>query len=312
MGFVGDHYQVLGVSADASCDALRLAYRDLMRNVHPDINKSDEAAYRARAANEAYRILANPETRASYDQDRLHRQRRVPTRLPVMERPATRRQIQLIFEQEFQPRQSWTPFLAFVLISVAGVGIVVANGAFDPAALTVSDVKLAPAGSAEKQTNDLVSRIAMADLRPPAAGPNITIDSPAYDQQRGEDGKDGGASEQVTPSAANLAMGAGAFAQISLKSGMSGAKAFSEQCHQRAAKAQSLREADRCTAFDFTASYVDAEVSAATFHSPTAYFEAQGRKAENVYRSVGLPAEAASVRLAAVKRVVLPMIASRG
>ena len=152
----------------------------------------------------------------------------------------------------------------------------------------------------------------MADLRPPAAGPNVTFDAPAYGQDRGEDGKDGELGEPVTPSSSDLARGAGAFAEISLKSGLSGAKEFSEQCHQRAAKSQSLREADRCTAFDFTASYVDAEVSAETLNSPNAYFEAQGRQAEQVYRSVGLAPRAAGVRLAAVKRVVLPMIAGRG
>jgi curved DNA-binding protein CbpA len=310
MNSAGDHYEILGVSADSSTDALRLAYRELMRSVHPDINGSDEAAVRARAANEAYRVLANPDTRASYDQDRLHRQRRVPTRSLAMERSANRRQARLIFEQEFKSRQSWMPFLALVLISAAGVGILVTNGVFDPAALTVSDLNFAPAGSAEKQRNDLITRIAMADLRPPAAGPIATIDTPAYGQDRGEGGKDDGVSETLTPSSSDLAMGAGAFADISLKSGLSGAKGFSEQCHQRAAKSHSLREADRCTAFDFTASYVDAEVSAETLNPPNAYFEKQGEQAEQVYRSVDLPAGAASVRLAAVKRVVLPMIAS--
>ena len=307
MSFAGDHYKTLGASVDASSEALRLAYRDLMRKVHPDINKSDEAAAQARAAIEAYRILANPEARALYDKKRLRRERGVPIRAPVLERSDARRQVQHILEQQFNPRPSWTPFLAFVLISAAGVGILIASGAVDPTVLTAPDVRDPPIGSAEKQTDDLVSRIANADLRAPSTGSTGNLDAPPSEQQ---DATSHGVIKPQTPISSDLALGAAAFAQISLKSGMNGARQFSEQCHRRAATSKSLREADRCIAFDFTGGYVDAEVSAATLHPPNAYFEVQGNQAAQVYKSVGLPAETASIRLAAVKRVVLPMIAT--
>ena len=311
MNVSGDHYQVLGVSADANGDALRLAYRDLMRRIHPDVNDSDEAAARARAANEAYRILADPKSRARYDQDRL-RKRGLSTLSPSVERPADRQQIQQILEQEFHPRQSWAPFLAFVLTSATVVGLLVASGRLDPTAQKVADIKLPPAGSAEKQTNDLVAKIAIADLRPSGTQTTQKDDAPASDIGVGETGKGSAGKEQLTPILSDLAVGAGTFAQISLKSGLIGARQFSEQCHLRAVTSRSIREADRCTAFDFTGSYVDAEASLATLNPPNAYFEARGRQSGQIYRSVGLSSEAASVRLAAVKRLTLPMIAGAG
>ena len=38
MGTERTHYQVLGVSAEASADEIRRAYRARMRAVHPDVN----------------------------------------------------------------------------------------------------------------------------------------------------------------------------------------------------------------------------------------------------------------------------------
>ena len=46
---------------------IRAAYRALMRRYHPDADPGAEAAERAREINEAYRVLSEPERRASYD-----------------------------------------------------------------------------------------------------------------------------------------------------------------------------------------------------------------------------------------------------
>lgn len=62
-----DYYATLEVSPDADAAGLRRAYRALMRQYHPDVNKREDAAARCHALNEAYECLRDPARRASYD-----------------------------------------------------------------------------------------------------------------------------------------------------------------------------------------------------------------------------------------------------
>lgn len=66
-----DHYATLRVAPDADGGVIRSAYRALMRRYHPDVNGSDSAVARAKAINEAYACLRDPERRALYDRDRM-------------------------------------------------------------------------------------------------------------------------------------------------------------------------------------------------------------------------------------------------
>ena len=298
----GDYYELLGVPSDATSETLRFAYREIMRRVHPDVSEGSDAAEMARAVNQAYRILANPETRARYDQARLPRPARVPADLAPANPRANQQEIRRLYEQDLRPRQSWKPFVAFALLSTAGIGVLLASGVADPS--TVAVERLSATESVEKQTNDLVLRIGATDLRDRASGMADYPELPVASQKS----PDRGSVVDQTPISGDLAVGAGTFTQVMLKSGWSGAKDFSVTCHQRSANLRSLREADRCLSFDFTASYVDAEVSAATLHSPQSYFQDRVKEPEEIYRSVGLPATAAGIRSSAIKRVVLPMI----
>jgi molecular chaperone DnaJ len=63
-----DFYQVLGVSRDASDDAIKKAYRKLVFQHHPDRNPdSAQAEPKIREINAAYEVVGDPEKRRSYD-----------------------------------------------------------------------------------------------------------------------------------------------------------------------------------------------------------------------------------------------------
>lgn len=67
MDACGDYYATLRVSPDADTAALRRAYRALMRQYHPDVNKDAGAPARCHAINEAYECLSDTNKRADYD-----------------------------------------------------------------------------------------------------------------------------------------------------------------------------------------------------------------------------------------------------
>ena len=63
-----DYYTTLGVPPDADDKAIRQAFRQLARKVHPDVNPGNkEAEEKFKAINEAYQVLSDPEQRKKYD-----------------------------------------------------------------------------------------------------------------------------------------------------------------------------------------------------------------------------------------------------
>jgi molecular chaperone DnaJ len=66
-----DFYAELGVSSDASADAIKKAYRKLARGLHPDKNPGDtKSEARFKAVGEAYSVLADADKRRQYDETR--------------------------------------------------------------------------------------------------------------------------------------------------------------------------------------------------------------------------------------------------
>ena len=70
---MNDHYRTLRVARTASADAIKLAYRQLAREHHPDHHGGDKRKEeRLKQINGAYAVLGDPRARADYDR-RLRR-----------------------------------------------------------------------------------------------------------------------------------------------------------------------------------------------------------------------------------------------
>lgn len=65
-----DYYKTLGLSSAATREEIRRAYRILARRYHPDVNPGKGTDAKFRQISEAYEVLADPERRRQYDDER--------------------------------------------------------------------------------------------------------------------------------------------------------------------------------------------------------------------------------------------------
>lgn len=82
------HYELLGVKESASIAEIRRAYRKLALRLHPDRNPSKKAEGQFKEMSAAYEVLADPDKRRRYDQDR--RQPKRPRYQAAGSRPGAR------------------------------------------------------------------------------------------------------------------------------------------------------------------------------------------------------------------------------
>lgn len=130
------YYQILGVSAHASQEEIRSAYRKLVVRYHPDRNPAPEAAEKIRAVNRAYDVLGDPEKRRKYDLSLAIQWDPAPSaphapphRDPAYRRPRptyTPRQAPAVSEwmlrfRTYAYRISWVAFGFCILLAIDGL-----------------------------------------------------------------------------------------------------------------------------------------------------------------------------------------------
>ncbi|MEG0071615.1 MAG: molecular chaperone DnaJ [Raoultibacter sp.] len=62
-----DLYDVLGIAKGATEDEIKKAFRKKARELHPDVNRAEDAEDKFKELNEAYDVLSDPNKRAQYD-----------------------------------------------------------------------------------------------------------------------------------------------------------------------------------------------------------------------------------------------------
>lgn len=67
MAGIRDLYQILGVANDASAEDIKKAYRQLARELHPDVSADPSTEVRFKEVTAAYEILSDPAKRQQYD-----------------------------------------------------------------------------------------------------------------------------------------------------------------------------------------------------------------------------------------------------
>lgn len=110
-----NYYRILGITAQASTEEVRLAYRRLVRRYHPDVSGEDDAEDRIREIIEAHAVLADPERRRRYDRVRRTTRQRQKLRPQAQGRPSSP-------AVPSGPETLWTTLADFTKRLAAGAG----------------------------------------------------------------------------------------------------------------------------------------------------------------------------------------------
>lgn len=312
-----DYYAVLGVSSTSDDVVIRAAFKALMLKYHPDTNRGADATQRAAAINEAFSVLGDPQRRAAYDASRARGSTpppppppnpppSPPAPAPMSEQPPS--------TSAMQP--GWLKrlggFVAVVLIGgIVRVAIHEANrpSYSSAAAAYTSGNEQMDAESMDTMTDNMTAVDQLASIN--GAPEGIMMDNGAAAITNSQASSDLLANYTYqAPTNVDFKViesAAGTFAKVLNRGGIMGARAWSQDCHDKAEKAPSWSAADRCAAFDYAARYIDAGMVQAADLRPNPYFLFQADNQADNYKIVGGQPYTVGERLRRIRAAVEPV-----
>jgi curved DNA-binding protein CbpA len=290
-----DLYAVLGVAPDCEDFVIQAAYRALMRRYHPDTNSDPHAAQKAQAINEAYAVLGNPQKRSNYDASWRTKstdsrsagggaqdcaQSGTGSKPPPPPPPPENTEV-----VEFSEGRGLLASLAFLVFLAIPAIIYFASlpgtSAQPDNTMNVDDTMT---------TNEILANDTMSiDANAMAAAPAKLSELP------------------VTPVEYSMIEGAANdFARVVMKSGIMGARNYSQECHKKVEEAPSWAGADSCAAFDLAAAYIDQQVCSDRTCTVNGYFQFQRQNLDDSYEAAGAVPYTVASRINQIKGAVEP------
>lgn len=272
---------------------VRAAYRALILKYHPDTHSGTDATRRAAAINEAYAVLSDPAKRAAYDSARSnsasarasHKAGTPPPPPPPPPQPSPMPSAAAQLGPQRRHVGAWV--VVALMVGLIAIGV---------AATRTSDaVTIAPAGSSNSvfaEPSDSVA--AFATPSSPETLPTAAVAGPGSDDLKFD----------------NIEAAAKQFDRVLQRRGISGARAFSEHCHEGLKTAPTWQAADYCAAFDIAAAHVDKAVSSALSVRPRDYFLFVNDNAADTYKPLGQAPYQVTDRLERIRKAAEPVVES--
>lgn len=297
-----DYYAVLGVAPDSEDIVIQAAYRALMRRYHPDKNPSKEAQRKTVEINAAYAVLGDPIQRADYNTRRnaeaarassskTERSSTSPPPPPPPPKGSTANADNNPVAPSAAAKRGGLIFASILTVCIVGGLILSASNLSDVANntmnvdenLTTTDMNATDMNATDLNATDMnASAIDLNSLET-----NLAAAEPA----------DLSKQAQTALSYDTIEAAADRVAKIITTKGISGARAYSENCHKAVQASPSWDGADDCAAFDYAAAYIDDAVSTQAGWPKNGYFEFQNTNEPDDYAAVGAPSYVTSDRL---------------
>lgn len=310
-----DHYATLGVSAHSDDVVIRAAFKALMLKYHPDTNKSPDATRRAMEINAAFAVLGDPVKRSAYDAIRRagsstqqskssqHSDKARPRSSagsgPSSPPPPPDSAAPWPSPTHYSDSRGRAGMLALIALVLVGSAMIGSRSeAPYPTTESTNVTEMNP------QSDDSYN-----DASLPGSADPVTEAMRTDIQAMGDNLMAASSVPEQTPLRfVDIEQGVKSFDRVLSRSGIIGARVWSERCHEAVRAKPSWAEADQCAAFDFAATFMDTSVTLASGYQQSSYFVFQSDNQADYYSEFGTPTVMVEERLRRIRAAVGPSL----